>query len=101
MKTDKNTILAIKQYMNNLQGDEIMNDYLIPLIIDERMDTFVDIHNSEGYEIKDTEDDDDCVSDFNEFVHEYTQEFLKVMIDVLTSFEDDDIIDLVGMQGED
>ena len=94
MKIDINTIKAIKQYVNKLQGNEMMSDYLIPLIIDENMNTAIKMRNMEEYSIcrDDINFDYRQVEYLEEFLESYTIEMLKMFDKVLTSFEDDDIM---------
>jgi len=99
MKADYNTINAIKEYVNSMQGNEMLNDYLTPLILDEKMNSVVSSNNLEYLWLAKIEDGDvELVCDFEEFLENYTRELLKVVENVLTSFEGSSIINLEEKQ---
>ena len=93
MKTNTPTIKAIKEYINRMQGNEMLNDYVIPLVIDEKVNGGISSNKLECFWISELDDDDiEWVYDFTKFLQDYTKGLLKVVDSVLTSFEDDDII---------
>jgi len=78
---------------NKMFPTTFTNDYVIPLVLDEKVNGIIESNKLEYFWIAELDDDDiEWVYDFTEFLQDYTKGLLKVVDSVLTSFEDDDII---------